>query len=108
MNNRIKKTAKIIFIIVATFTFSTTIENVLTIDAANPKSSNKSVYVSKIKNNGKILSDKGLNSIKSADIINISISNDTVFFELKKECLSRLDKDRTNYIGNKTKNTKQK
>lgn len=108
MNNLIKKTAKVFFIIAATFTFSATLENEPTIDAANKKSSNKNVFVSKLVNNGKILSEKGINSVKESDVINIRISNDTVLLELKEESVNRLDKDRTNYIDNKTKTKKQK
>lgn len=99
-NNLICKLATVLFIVAATFTLAA--GNGKTKVTTNKKGE-QSNYVSKVINNGKILSDKGVNSIDGKDILGIRVSNDTVFFELKKESVSRLDKDKSNYLSSKSK-----
>ncbi|MBO5445426.1 MAG: hypothetical protein J5995_08845 [Muribaculaceae bacterium] len=68
------------------------------------KGKEKKTQISKLANNDKILSDKGLKAIKETDILSVWVRKDTVIFELKKDSFKRIDKDRSNYkIDNNTK-----
>lgn len=59
------------------------------------KQSSPKKGAAKLVNNGRMLSEKGINNIQSKDIISVSIKNDTVFIEVNREALTRLEKDKS-------------
>lgn len=63
--------------------------------------------IAKVKNNGKILSKKGIKSILYSDLTGMWVTKDTTFISLKEDVLKRIDKDKENYVSeSKKKKTK--
>lgn len=69
----------------------------------------KNQPIARLENNGKILSAKGMDSLRQDEIVSISVNNDTICIMVKKDALTRLDNDKTNYADQKVagKNTEE-
>lgn len=57
-------------------------------------------------NNGKLLSSKGIKSIRNPDIASIRVRKDTIYVTLKDPAYKRLDKNKKNYSTNSKKDPK--
>lgn len=59
---------------------------------------NKTEPVSKLVNNGKLLSDFGYKNISDSEVTSIIVSKDTIFITITETALKRIDRDSRNYV----------
>ena len=55
--------------------------------------------LAKVRNNGKVLSEKGRKAILLSELTGMGVTKDTTYITLKEEVLKRIDKDKSNYVS---------
>lgn len=86
----------LLFVVIATGSIMADSKNNKTTENHNKNS--KKTPVSKLVNNGKILSDFGFKNILDSEVSSIMVSKDTIFITITETAFKRIDRDSRNYI----------
>lgn len=78
------------------------------IDRKEFKFSKSSTHVDLCQNNGRVLSNSGLEKIQGKDVVSIRVGKDTIYYLLKEDFMKTLDLDPKNYEPSVKKDARNK
>lgn len=78
------------------------------IDQKEFKFSKSSTHVDLCQNNGRILSNSGLEKIQGKDVVSIRVGKDTIYYLLREDFMKKLDLDPKNYEPSVKKDVKDR